>query len=56
MRLAAAAFASSAAPYATPISRRTSQSSGNGQPNFFANAAFSSTESNETPRISTFFF
>jgi hypothetical protein len=56
IRLAAEAFASSAAPYATPISRRTSQRSGNGKSNFFANAAFSSTVSNETPRISAFFF
>jgi hypothetical protein len=32
-----------------------SQSSGKGKSNFFAKAAFSSTVSKETPRISTFF-
>jgi hypothetical protein len=56
IRLAAPAFGSSAAPYATPISLRTSQRSGNGKSNFFAKAAFSSTVSKETPRISAFFF
>jgi hypothetical protein len=33
-----------------------SERSGNGNSNFFANAAFFSTESKETPRISVFFF
>jgi hypothetical protein len=39
-----------------PISRFTSHRSGNGKSNFFAKAAFSSTVSKETPRISAFFF
>jgi len=34
----------------------TSQRSGNGNWNFVAKAAFSSSVSKETPRISTFFF
>jgi len=38
------------------MSRRTSQRSGNGNWNFFANAALPSTVSNEAPRISVFFF
>jgi hypothetical protein len=37
------------------MSRRTSQRSGNGNSNFFANVALSSTVSNEAPRISVFF-
>jgi len=39
-----------------PISRFSSQRSGNGYENFFANAALSRSLSNEAPRISTFFF
>jgi len=39
-----------------PISRFSSQSSGNGYENFSANAALSATQSNDAPRISTFFF
>jgi len=39
-----------------PIFRSTSHRSGYGKRNFRANAALSSTESNETPRISAFFF
>jgi hypothetical protein len=54
--LAVPAFGSSVAPYAIPISRFTSQSSGNGYWNFLANAALSSTQSNDAPRISVFFF
>jgi len=38
-----------------PIFRSTSQSSGNGNPCFFAKAAFSSGPSKEAPRISAFF-
>jgi len=38
------------------MSRRTSQRSGNGNSNFFANAALSSTVSKDAPRISVFFF
>jgi len=38
------------------MSRRTSLRSGNGNENFFANAALSSTVSKEAPRISVFFF
>jgi len=53
---AESAAGASQAPYAIPISRFVSQSSGNGKENFFANAAFSSTVSNETPKISAFFF
>jgi hypothetical protein len=33
-----------------------SQRSGNGKPCFWANFAFFSTESNDAPRISAFFF
>jgi hypothetical protein len=56
IRLAISADRESAAPYARPMSRRTSQSSGNGYWNFFANAALSSTVSKDAPRISVFFF
>jgi hypothetical protein len=56
MRLAYSASGSSQAPYAIPISRFTSQRIGNGNSNFFANAALSSIVSNEAPRISVFFF
>lgn len=56
IRLAIPAFGSSVAPYAIPISRFTSHSSGKGYLNFFANSALSSTQSNEAPKISVFFF
>ena len=56
MRFANRAFGWSHAPYASPIARSVSQSSGNGKPCFAANFAFFSTESNETPRISALFF
>lgn len=55
IRAARPAVGESQAPYASPISRFVSHSSGKGKSNFFAKAAFSSTVSKETPRISTFF-
>jgi hypothetical protein len=51
MRLAKPAFASSVAPYASPIDRSVSHSRRKGNSNFSAKARFSSTLSNETPRI-----
>jgi len=56
MRFAVFAAGESHAPYAIPISRFTSHSSGNGNENFFAKAAFSDGVSNEIPQISAFFF
>jgi hypothetical protein len=56
MRFANRAFGESQAPYASPIARSVSQRRGNGNPCFAANFAFFSTESNEAPRISVFFF
>jgi hypothetical protein len=53
MRRAERASGESAAPYATPISRRSSERSGNGNFSFVTNAAFALTGSNETPRIWT---
>ena len=55
MRRARGAAGSSQAPYATPIARDVSQSSGNGKLNFFANAALSATLSTLAPRILTLF-
>ncbi len=56
MRLANSALGSSVAPYASPIARVSSHSSGNGYWNFVAKAALSSTQSKEAPKISVFFF
>jgi len=55
MRFAYSSFSLPAAPYAMPILRSVSHSSGNGKRNFSANLALSSTESKETPRICAFF-
>jgi hypothetical protein len=55
IRLGVPADASSHAPYASPTARVVSHSSGYGKPNLFANAAFSSTVSNEIPRMAAFF-
>jgi hypothetical protein len=56
MRFAYSSFGFSQAPYAIPISRFSSQSSGNGKENFSANLALSGGVSKEAPRISTFRF
>jgi len=55
MRRAYSSFAFSAAPYARPILRSVSQSSGKGKSNFFAKAAFSFWVSKLTPRMTAFF-
>jgi hypothetical protein len=55
MRFAYSSFELDAAPYASPISRSTSHSSGNGKSNFFANFALSSGVSKLTPKIAVFF-
>jgi hypothetical protein len=51
MRRAERASGESAAPYATPISLRSSERRGNGNFSFATNAAFDFTGSNETPSI-----
>lgn len=56
IRFANSASFESPAPYAMPIERSASDRSGNGNSNFFANAAFSSGVSKEMPQISAFFF
>jgi hypothetical protein len=55
MRRAVGAWGESHAPYASPMERSVSQSSGNGNSCFAANFAFFATESKDTPRISAFF-
>lgn len=54
MRFAYSSFALLAAPYAIPILRSVSHSSGNGKSYFSANFALSATESKLTPRSWTF--
>lgn len=54
-RRALAALASSHAPYASPTLRSVSHSSGKLNPNFSANALFSSWVSKLMPKISAFF-
>jgi hypothetical protein len=56
MRLALLAAGSSAAPYASPILRSVSQSSGKSYWNFFAKARFASCVSKLMPRIWASFF
>jgi hypothetical protein len=53
MRRAVDALRSSQAPYARPIVRVVSHSSGKLKPNFFAKAALSSSVSKLMPKIST---
>ena len=55
MRFAYSSFSLVAAPYARPILRSVSHSSGNGKLNFFANAAFSFSLSKLTPMTFAFF-
>jgi len=55
MRCAYSSFGDFAAPYARPILRSVSQSSGKLKLNFLAKAAFSSFVSKLTPRIFAFF-
>jgi hypothetical protein len=55
MRRAYSSFGDDAAPYATPIFRSVSQSSGKGKWNFSAKRALSSGVSKLAPRIRTFF-
>jgi hypothetical protein len=55
MRLGNSLDGDSAAPYAMPSARSTSQSSGKGNPCCSAKAAFCFASSKEAPRISAFF-
>ena len=55
MRFAVVAAGSSVAPYARPILRSVSQSSGKSYWNFFAKARFASWVSKLMPRICVFF-
>ena len=56
MRRAYSSLGESAAPYARPIFRSVSQSSGKLKLNFWAKAAFSSAVSKLAPRMPAFFF
>jgi hypothetical protein len=56
MRFAYSSFGESAAPYAMPILRSVSQSSGKGKSNFSANLALSAALSKLAPRMVVFFF